>query len=90
MRNDRVSPSTRSSFFADVAVLAESVARGRASQQLARIGMCGSREQLVHGCLLDHFAGAHDADAIGVLRDDAEIMRDEDDRQPCFVAQRSR
>ena len=48
--------------------------------------MCGLREQLVHGCLLDHFTGAHHADTVGVLRDDAEIVRDKHDRQPGFIA----
>ena len=45
-------------------------------------GCCGSGEELVHRRLLDLPAGVHDEHAVGDVGDDAEVVRDQDDRRP--------
>jgi hypothetical protein len=50
-------------------------------------GCAGVREQPPHRRLLDDPAGVHDGDAIGHLGDDAEVVRDEQQREPEAVAQ---
>ena len=50
-------------------------------QQALRIGMFGVAEQLGRRRLLDDPSGVHDGDAVRRLRDDAEIVRDQEERQ---------
>ncbi|CDN42283.1 hypothetical protein BN871_BC_00130 [Paenibacillus sp. P22] len=54
-------------------------------QQPLRIRMLRIVEQLHDFAFLDDLAGIHDHDVVGHLRDDAEIMRDEQDRHPAFI-----
>src|SRR5262245_38845815 len=54
-------------------------ARHRAEQR-ARVRMLGRVEELAHWRLLDDLAGVHDGDPIAHLRDDPEVVRDEDQR----------
>ena len=54
-------------------------ARHRA-EQADRVRMLRLREQLVHRRLLGLPAGVHDKHAVGDIGDDAEVVRDQDDR----------
>src|SRR5215813_6864634 len=51
--------------------------RHRADQR-ARVGMLGGVEELAHGRLLHDLARVHDGHPVAHLRDDAEVVRDED------------
>src|SRR3954452_18800757 len=51
---------------------------GNRRYQSAGIRMLRTCEQLVHRRLLDDPSGIHDADAVGHLGDDPEIVRDEE------------
>ena len=44
-------------------------------------GCCGSRNRSPHRRLLDDPPGVHHGDAVGHLGDDAEVVRDEQQRQ---------
>ena len=56
--------------------------RGSASSRAApRIGMSGAVEQIVGARLLDLAPGIHHDHAVGILGDDAHVMRDQDDRR---------
>ncbi len=57
------------------------------AQQAQRVGMSGRVENIGLGAELDQVAGVHDGDAIGDVRDDGEIVRDEKHRQSEFVAE---
>src|SRR5207302_2994129 len=48
------------------------------AEQRPRVGMLGSVEELPHRRLLDELAGVHDGDPVAHLRDDAEVVRHED------------
>src|SRR5829696_8928246 len=61
--------------------------RGRArswngAEEPDRVRVLRRREQLVHGRLLDLASGVHHEHAVGNVGDDAEVVRDEDDRRP--------
>ena len=60
--------------------------RNRAQQALG-IGMSGRVENVGLGAELDQVAGVHDGDAVGDVRNDGEIVRDEEHRQSEFVAE---
>ena len=47
--------------------------------------MLRAREQIVDVGLLDHPAGVHHDDPVGVLRDDAQVVRDEQDGRAGFL-----
>ena len=49
-------------------------------QQAARIGMQRAAEHGLRGAALHQARGIHDVHAVGVARDDAEVVRDDDDR----------
>ena len=49
-------------------------------EQRARIGMFGRGEHALHLALLDDLAALHDADPVGELAHDAEVVRDEQHR----------
>ena len=53
---------------------------GDRAEQAARIGMPGLVEQFVERCLLDLAPGIHHHHPVGVLRDDAHVVRDQDHR----------
>src|SRR5690348_1616556 len=63
------------------AVLLPPDARHRAEQPLG-VGMVRAREQVGRGRFLDDLAGIHHDDARAVLRDHAEIVRDEEYGRP--------
>ena len=44
-------------------------------------GCCGSRKIARTGACFDDAPGVHDGDAVGRLGDDAEVVRDEQQRQ---------
>ena len=56
-------------------------------EQPDRVRVLRVREQLLDGRLLDLAARVHDDDAVGDVRDDAEVVRDQDDRGPETLAQ---
>src|SRR5262245_36031707 len=53
---------------------------GHRAQQRARVGVLGVVEQLLHRRLLDDLAGVHHGYSIAHLRDDAQVVRHEDER----------
>ena len=55
--------------------------RGIAPSRPIVYGCCGSREELVDRRLLDLASGVHDEHAVGDVGDDAEVVRDQDDRR---------
>ena len=55
-------------------------------QQALGVGMSGRMENVSLGAEFDQVAGVHDGDAIGDVRNDGEIVRDEEHRQSEFVA----
>ena len=57
-------------------------ATGTALQQRARVGMARVVVQLVGGRQLDDLPEVHHRDAVAHVTHDAEVMGDEDDRQP--------
>ncbi len=59
---------------------------GDGAQQSLSVGMSGGLENVGLGAEFDQAAGVHDGDAIGYVRDDGEIVRDEKHRQSEFVA----
>src|SRR5438093_1577296 len=48
------------------------------AEQRARVGMLGGVEELAHRRLLDDLARVHDGDPVAHLRDDAKVVRHED------------
>ena len=56
-------------------------AAGDRAQEADRVGVLRMREQLVHRRLLGLAPRVHDDDAVGDVGDDAEVVRDEDDRR---------
>ena len=56
-------------------------AAGDRGKQSARVGMSRIAKQVAHCRLFDDAAGVHDGDAVGHLRHDAEVVRDEQQRQ---------
>ena len=50
-------------------------------------GCCGSANKLRDTRALDDAAGVHHDDVVGELGDDAEVVRDEDDRRAGLLAQ---
>jgi hypothetical protein len=54
-------------------------ARHRA-QEPDGVGMAGAGEDVLRRALLDHLAGIHDVDAVGIARHHAEIVGDDDQR----------
>ena len=50
-------------------------------EQPARVGMLRVAEDRAHRPVLDDAPGVHDGDAVGGFGDDAEIVRDEQQRQ---------
>jgi hypothetical protein len=61
-------------------------ARDRA-QQRPRVWVAWEREQLAGGALLHQAAGVHHRDPVGGLRDDAEVVGDEQDGGLVLLAQ---
>ena len=59
-----------------------------AGEQPARVRVQRRREQRRHRRALDDLARVHHRDAIGDARDDAEIVRDQDERHPELALQR--
>jgi len=59
---------------------------GNRAQQALRVGMTGGVKNIRLRAELDQAAGVHDRDAIGHMRDDGEIVGDEEHRQSEFVA----
>src|SRR5208282_2805871 len=59
---------------------------GDGAQQALGVGMGGRVENVDLGTEFDQVAGVHDGDAIGDVRNDGEIVRDEEHRQSEFVA----
>ena len=59
---------------------ARTVETGHRAQQTHRVGMARLVKQLLGRSLLGDARGVHDDDAVGVARDHAEIMRDDDQR----------
>ena len=57
------------------------------AEQADRVRVLRVREQLVDGRLLHLAARVHDEHAVGDVRDDAEVVRDQDDRRPEPLAQ---
>jgi len=57
----------------------------QALQQRLRVGMGRVLEHVEHAPLLHHLPGVHDDDAVRDLRDDAEVVRDEEDAHPELV-----
>src|SRR5439155_23436385 len=51
------------------------------AQESDRVRMLGTVEDVPGGTGLDDAPGVHDRDAIAELRDDAEVVRDEDQRE---------
>ena len=60
---------------------------GNRAQQALRVGMTGGVKNIRLRAELDQAAGVHDRDAIGYVRDDGEIVRDEEHRQSEFMAE---
>ena len=60
--------------------------RNRAEQP-DRVRVLWMGEELVDGCLLGLPAGVHDDDVVGDVRDDAEIVGDQDDRRAETLAE---
>ena len=60
--------------------------RGNGAQQALGIGMSGRAENVGLCTEFDQAAGVHDGYAIGDVRDDGEVVRDEEHRQSKFVA----
>ena len=56
--------------------------RGQRAHQADGVGMLRVLEDLAHRTVLDDAAGIHDRDFVGDFRDDAEIVRDEQERHP--------
>ena len=52
-------------------------------------GCCGRVEDLVQRPLLDDLTRVHDEDAVGDLRDHAEVVRNQDHGQAAFPVQLS-
>ena len=52
--------------------------RGERAEEPDGVRVGGRPEQLGRGGVLDHVAGVHDGHRVAVLRDDSEIVRDED------------
>ena len=57
------------------------------AQQAPRVGMLRVVEDLVERPLLDDAAGVHDDDAVGDVRDHAEVVGDQDDPGPGLGAE---
>ena len=55
--------------------------RDRRAQQLARVRMRGLGEHLARRALLDDLAGVHDGHPVARLGDDAEVVRDQQERR---------
>ena len=60
---------------------------GDGAQQALGVGMSGGVENVGLGAEFYQTAGVHDGDAIGYMRNDGEIVRDEEHRQSEFVAE---
>src|SRR5215470_10450250 len=54
-------------------------------EQSLRIGMLCVAEQVAHGTLLDDLARIHDRHPVTHFRDDTEIVRDKDQRDPALL-----
>src|SRR6266540_548611 len=59
------------------------------SEQADRIRVLRLREQRLDARMLDDAPGVHDRYLVGELGDDAQIVRDQDDRRARFLAQRA-
>ena len=66
--------------------LASSAEARRRLQESERVGVRGSGEHRARRTLFDDASGVHDCDAIGELRDHAEIVGDEDHRGAAVAA----
>ena len=53
------------------------------AEQAPGVGVLGVVEDLVERALLDDLPGVHDEDAVGDLGDHAEVVGDQDHREPC-------
>ncbi len=62
--------------------------RGMQRRRPTVYGCRGSRKTSSCGALLDEAAGVEDADALAHLRDDREVVADEEDARPELLAQR--
>ena len=67
--------------------LALAVELGDRAQKPHRVRVLRPREQRLYRRPLDDLAGIHDRDIVGHLGNDAEIVRDQDDRGPGVSAQ---
>ena len=61
--------------------------RRNSAQQALRIRMSGCVEDIGFGAQFDQVPGVHHGDAIGNVRNNGEIVRDEEHRQSKFVAE---
>src|SRR5262245_50567359 len=57
-------------------------AAGNRGEEPLRVRVPRIAEEIAHGRLLDDASGVHDGDAIRHLRHDAEVVRDEEQREP--------
>src|SRR3954449_9996208 len=60
--------------------------RWRRREQLTRVRVCGSLQQLDRGSLFHDVPRVHHSDAIAVLARDCEIVCDEQSRHACAAA----
>ena len=61
-------------------------ARKRA-EEADGVGVLGKAEELLDRRALDHLPGVHDEHLVADLRDDAEVVRDQNDRGAALLAQ---
>jgi hypothetical protein len=76
-------------FAADRAQSGDAAERDHALDQPARIRMLRLGEDALDARVLDHLARVHHAHMIGELRDESEIVRDEDHRRAGMAADRA-
>src|SRR6185369_46605 len=60
---------------------------GHGTEQALCVRIAGASEQLARRRLLEHFASVHNHDVIGHARDNAEVVRDENDTRARVLLQ---